>query len=841
MSLQTLYVTPLAIAALTSAVLTWYTWRHRQTPGAKPFTLLMLAIFQWGVCYILQLISTDLAIKTFWDRITFIAVVTTPVMWFIFALEYTGRKDWISRPRIPLLFVMPFITMIVIWTNDTHHLFWTTQEVYQVGDLVLRKSDNGLWFWVHAAYSYGLILAGTVLIVRALLRWPAQYRRQMAWILLSVATPWLANAITVFDLLPVLIDLTPFAFAVTGVGMAVALFRHQFLDLVPIARDLVIEGMKDGMIVLDASNRIVDINQAAQNILDFSGEQRPVGKQLAEVLAQWPHLVERYRDVPEAQAEITLSKGEAQRWYELTLSPLQDQKKNHIGRVITIRDITDRKRSEEQLRQLSRAVEASPTSIVITDIDGKIQYVNPKFTQVTGYSFDEVLGKNPKFLKTDQTPAETHRQMWETLSSGHEWRGEFCNRKKNGELYWEMASLSPIEDAAGNITHYVAVKEDITERKRTERLLQESEIRFRQIVENASDLIYRTDANGYVTYANQPVLHVLGYSSEAEVLGKHYLDLTGPESRHKVKRAYIHQFLSRTKNTYHEFPTIAVDGREVWLGQNVQLIMEGDQVVGFQAIARDITAIKQAQEALYIAYDQALEANRAKSQLLAKVSHELRTPLGGILGYAELLQNGTFGPLQESQGKAADEIVQSAHYLSLMVNELLDEAQIQANTATLQENCFSPAALLQQATSGLEIMAGRKGLEFTTSIDPRLPHELHGDDRRLRQILVNLIGNAIKFTKEGRVHVSLQCPDSGHWIMQVTDTGIGVPEEAHSSIFEPFKQANNAITRENRGIGLGLSITKQLVELMGGRIVFESQVGVGSTFTVLLPIMKQPV
>jgi signal transduction histidine kinase len=176
-----------------------------------------------------------------------------------------------------------------------------------------------------------------------------------------------------------------------------------------------------------------------------------------------------------------------------------------------------------------------------------------------------------------------------------------------------------------------------------------------------------------------------------------------------------------------------------------------------------------------------------------------------------------------------------------MVNELLDEAQILASSATIQESCFSPATLLEQAISGMEIMAERKGLEFTTFLDPHLPRELYGDERRLRQILINLIGNAIKFTKEGRVHVSLQYPDAGHWIMQVTDTGIGIPEEAHSSIFEPFQQADNAITRENRGIGLGLSITKQLVELMGGRIVFESHVGAGSTFTVLLPLVKQPV
>ncbi len=842
MSLQSiLYLTPLFIAAFTSGSLTLYTRRRQQTLGAKPLSLLLLAIFQWAVCYILQLTSPNIPTKMFWEKVTFIAVVTVPVMWFIFALEYSDRKDWISRPRIPLLFIVPFITLLVVWTNQLHHLFWTRQEIFRADNLLLETSDNGYWFWVHAAYSYILILAGTILIVRTLLRWPSQYRRQLPWVLLAVAAPWLANVITVFELFPILIDLTPFAFTITGVGLAYALFHHQLLDLAPVARDVVIEEMKEGMIVLDASNRIVDINVAAQSILNLSSQPEPIGKQLGEVFISQPELIERYRNVTEDRDEISLGQADAQRCYELTLSPLRDSKKNLIGRLIIARDITDQKRSEEQLRQLSRAVEASPTSIVITDTQGRILYVNPKFTEVTGYSPEEALGKNPSILKTDQTPVGTHRRLWETIAAGHEWSGEFCNHKKNGELYWEHASISPVEDEAGNIAYYVAVKEDITERKRTEKLLQESEARFRQIVEKASDLIYRTDERGYITYANRPVLRVLGHANESELHGKHYLDLAAPEARLQLKHTYTQQWLRRIKNTYHEFPIMAADGHVVWLGQNVQLIMDGERVSGFQAIARDITAIKQAQEALHLAYDQALEASRAKSQLLAKVSHELRTPLGGILGYAELLQMGQFGSLAESQKKAAGEILQSAHYLSTMVTELLDEAQIQANTSVLHEGKFSPATLLQSSVSPIQMMAQRKGLELSHSIDPNLPEELYGDEHRLRQILMNLIGNSLKFTKTGRICVTLLKPDPSHWAIQVTDTGIGIPKEVQSAIFEPFRQADNAITPDNPGIGLGLSITKQLVELMGGRIKLESEVGAGSTFSILLPMVKQPV
>ena len=708
---------PLVVATLISGTLSWYTWRYRRATGVMPFSLMMLILFQWSASYILELAGTDLSTKLFWIKFMFVGVASTPVAWLVFALEYTGRKSWTTRLRLLLLSILPLLTISIILTNDFHHLFWSgAPSLTHEGGFLLLNTINGPWFWVHAAYTYTLIMIGLVLIIRALLRWPAQYRGQMIWILLAALAPLIANVITIFQLLPILIDLTPFAFVVSGIGMAYALFRHRLLDIAPLARDIVIDGMKDGMIVLDASRRIVDINPAAQNIIGLSGEQQPIGKSIADVLSKWPHLIERYREIYEAQDEIMLGEGEAQNWYELNLSTLRDENKLLIGQLITIRDITQRKRAES--------------------------------------------------------------------------------------------------------------------------LVQESEARFRQIVENASDIIYRLDSNGYITYANPAALHAMGYEKEEDAIGIYYLDLTTPEARRKLKHTYLHQFVSKTKNTYHEFPGVAADGREVWFGQNVQLIFEGDQVAGFQALARDITAIKQAHEALRIARDQALEASRAKSQLLSKVSHELRTPLGGILGYAELLHDNTFGDLNDRQKKAAHEIVESANYLTSMVNELLDEAQIRANTTILQETLFSPATLLKQSTAGTEILAKKKGLQLITSIDPNFPQELRGDERRLRQIIINLTGNAIKFTKEGSVRVNFLHPTNEHWAIQVMDTGLGIPRDAQVYIFEPFRQVDDSITRDNRGIGLGLSITKQLVDIMGGRITLESEVGKGSAFTILLPINK---
>jgi PAS domain S-box-containing protein len=380
----------------------------------------------------------------------------------------------------------------------------------------------------------------------------------------------------------------------------------------------------------------------------------------------------------------------------------------------------------------------------------------------------------------------------------------------------------------------------ILQRKQAEIQLLESEARFRQIVENANDIIYRTDTLGNFTYVNPSALKMMGYTNEEEVLGKNYLDLTTPEYRHKLKRVYDHQYVSKTRSTYYEFPAVTADGQIVWVGQNVQLIIDGEKVIGFHAVARNITELKQAQEALALSRDQALEASRFKSQLLSRVSHELRTPLGGILGYAELLQFNAFGPLNENQGSAINDIVESAQYLTSIVSDLLDEAQIESQSLILHNEYFKPADLLGKIKPTIATLAEKKGLAFHIESSPDLPGELYGDFNRLQQIIINLAGNAVKFTKEGEVSVGIIRPAPAQWSIEVHDTGVGIPAYEQQHIFESFHQVNNSITHENRGSGLGLAITKQLVELMGGSIRVESETGKGSLFTVTLPFINAP-
>lgn len=695
-------------------------------------------------------------------------------------------------------------------------------------------------------------------------------------------------------------------------------------------------------------------------------------------------------------------------WEYATIAPVLDPEGKVTNYVAIKEEITARKKAEDDLRKLSQAVEQSGNTVIVMNKDGLIEYVNPKFTEVTGFTPAEALGKSPAhvMLGTDDLPDFRTQDWWLTVVHGKIWQGEFHNRRKNGDRFWESATIAPVFNEDGAVINFVEIKQDITEekllqdslrrsheqqqiidsllrislddktqvelldaiiaemlsvswmsltpkggifladedssqltlsvhrnlapdlqvkcalvpygkclcglaalqrqiqfsnclddrheiryegieehghynvpilqgehllgvmvlylphgyertdedenflraaadaisgmlsRKRAETLLQESEARFRQIVENASDMIYRIDMQGRFTYANPSALNLMGYASEDEALGKYYLDLTTPQARGRLKRIYDHQAMSRTKNTYHEFPAITKDGNIVWVGQNVQLIMDGEKIIGFQAVGRDITALKQAQEALALSRDQALEASRFKSQLLSRVSHELRTPLGGILGYAELLQFKAFGELNEKQVDALGHVIESTHYLSSIVNDLLDEAQIESKSLTLHYESFSPSSLLERIRDSMAVLAHKKGLEFHAELSPDVPQKLQGDTNRLQQILTNLVGNAIKFTTTGSINVDITRPSASKWSMTVRDTGAGIPFEEQKNIFEPFRQVSNALTRENRGSGLGLAITKQLIELMDGQITLQSEPGKGSVFTVILPIIQ---
>jgi len=360
--------------------------------------------------------------------------------------------------------------------------------------------------------------------------------------------------------------------------------------------------------------------------------------------------------------------------------------------------------STRNLRMLSRAIEDSPAIVVITDDKACIQYVNPKFTEVTGYRADEAVGRNPRLLKSGLHPPEFYREMWATLAAGRQWQGEFCNKKKGGELYWEMASIAPMKGPGGDVTNYVAVKEDITERRR-----------FIQELEEA----------------------------------------------------------------------------------------------------------KQAAES----------ANQAKSAFLANMSHEIRTPMNAILGFSQLMQDDPL--LTPVQRQHLDIINRSGGHLLALINDVLEMSKIEAGRIALNLAPFDLRMLVGDMELMFRLRAEARHLQFTVERLGDIPDLVVADEGKVRQVLINLLGNALKFTEKGkvvlRVRVRRDEPGGLRLLAEVEDTGPGISEDDIGKLFRPFSQAGAGLLSRG-GTGLGLAISREFVRLMKGDLTVASRPGEGSVF-----------
>jgi signal transduction histidine kinase len=259
----------------------------------------------------------------------------------------------------------------------------------------------------------------------------------------------------------------------------------------------------------------------------------------------------------------------------------------------------------------------------------------------------------------------------------------------------------------------------------------------------------------------------------------------------------------------------------------------GQAADAFDQMAADL---QHRETALAQARDQAMAASQFKSRLLANVSHDLRTPLNGIIGFTDILREGVYGPLTDRQCTALERILANTNRLLALVNSLLDQSQIEAGQIRIETTDFAPADLVREMESVMGVLAQQKGLKLETSVDPALPVLLRGDAIHLQQVLINLVDNAVKFCDQGTVRAHIY-PEDGHWIIQVSDTGRGIPPDSLATIFEPFQQVDGSVTRDQRGVGLGLSIVQQLVHLMGGTVSVDSHLDQGSTFTVRLPLI----
>jgi PAS domain S-box-containing protein len=396
-----------------------------------------------------------------------------------------------------------------------------------------------------------------------------------------------------------------------------------------------------------------------------------------------------------------------------------------------------------------------------------------------------------------------------------------------GLLGWTV-QLAQRSARAQNLLSYAKadLRSAIVARRAAQAARDDSEVRYKQIIDAAADIIYRTDVKGRFVFVNPAAIRVTRWSRD-ELIGRSYLTLIRPDRRDDARAFYERQAAKRIPSTYYDFPMVTADGQEVWIGQHVQLLVEGVRIVGFQAVARDINHRIRIQNELQRMRDAALETVRLKSAFVANTSHEIRTPLNGIIGFCNLLLDTD---LSREQRTCAEGLRVSANALVAIVNDVLDFSKIEAGMLRLEVVGFDLRAAVNDAVVVFGEAAKLKQLALDVHIAEDVPGTVYGDPNRLRQVLANLLANAIKFTEHGSVTVRVEADGPGVVRFSITDTGIGIDADALSGLFQPFVQADVSTSRRYGGTGLGLAISRQIVELMGGSIDVMSTPGSGSTF-----------
>ncbi|MBF0623936.1 MAG: PAS domain S-box protein [Magnetococcales bacterium] len=598
----------------------------------------------------------------------------------------------------------------------------------------------------------------------------------------------------------------------------------------------------DAIIATDGQGMVTFWNRGAERMFGFAEEEimgQPVSRIVPETLRDRHVLaLSRAAQTPMGMlGRTTETIGQHRDGHtfplEISLETWQLEGDHFFSAVL--RDITERKSLDMRLRLQAAALRAAANAIFITDASGAIQWVNPAFTTLTGFSEAEALGQNARLLNSGHHDTRFFQAMWQTILAGQVWHGEIRNRKKDGTLYIQESLITPVPAADGTIGHFIAIQQDITQRKQTE----EERYLFQQAVEQSPITTVITGLDGTIQYVNPTFCQVTGYTRE-EAIGQNprllKTDETDPAVYQDMWRTlaagqvWRGELLNRKKND-----------ERFWESVLIAPIKDpaSGEVTRYMALKEEITQRKRTEAALQAATREAQEANMAKSTFLATMSHEIRTPINAILGMGEILLDTRLTPEQRSFLEVANNAGES---LLALVNDILDLSKIEAGQLALEHRPFDLENLVAGTMQILDMLAREKGLVLSHTLAPGVPRWVLGDGSRLRQVLLNLIGNGVKFTAQGSVGLIITRLEGTDLRFEVRDTGMGVPPEKQQMIFEPFSQADASTTRRFGGTGLGLSICRRLVEQGGGRIWVESQPGQGSAFffTLSLPEVAPP-
>jgi len=787
-----------------------YTARnHWDKSLGQVFTVLLVSASIWTFGSLARFFTSTpdgfVAVSTF----KYVGIVTAPVLFVLFALLYDGKTQWVTRRMVASLLVIPAITVPIVGTAQLHGLFYSDYMTTAVDNVtVLSVQTVGPWYWLYVAYGWGLVAIGSGLLIHASITRSRFYWAQLLVLLPAIGIAWITNILYVgWNWPSPALDPTPIGFAVTCLLLGFGLFSTQLVEVSPAARSLVFEAIDDAVIVVDGNDRVVDVNSAAQPLFR---DTDPVGEELTTIL-----VADVAQQIAAGVDTVELDGDPKIRHYQYRELSIESGDE----RVLIFTDVTDRMERKRELEQFREAVEQTAHAVYITDTDGTIEYVNPAFESVTGYSEAEAVGATPRILQSGEYDEAFYEEFWETIVAGEQWKDEIIDQRADGEEILLEQTIAPIMDEDGRHQRFVAVAQDITERKESKQALEQAREELRQVIDLIPDPLFAKNRDDGVLLSNEANAALHGMKP-GEIEGRREREIESDvenipdfEEYRQRERAVIEtgepmtseEELRDPNGEKHVFRTTRIPFETTENDEDAVLVY-----------ARDVNELKE--------YEQELEQQRDNLEILNEVlSHDVRNDLQLVTAYADLL-------VEECED---DEIIEDITTIQESADhavELTETAREIADvmlSATEQAQQVDLRNVLEKEVSEVQSSYPDAAVTYGTTI----PSVVIETTDMISSVFRNLLKNAIQHNEQTVAEVTVSATERDDVVaVRIADNGPGIPDDQKATLFGKGER-----DLESAGSGMGLYLVDTLVTSYGGEVWIEDNDPDGSIFVVELP------